>query len=154
MNHNFYHIVNLINQSPYKAFLAITGGGTSFIGEFCKHGGASKTIVGHYTPYNKELFDEFIGQTPEHYVCGDSALKLAVASYNKCLKVTNNKEISIGIGASSSIATENERNGRIHNFYVAGHRFHKTVLYRLTLIQGRLREQDEEMVNISILQIL
>jgi cytidylyltransferase-like protein len=154
MNNNFYHVVNLINQSPYKTFLTITGGGTSFIGEFCKYGGASKTIVGHYTPYSKELFDEFIGQTPEHYVSEDSALKLAVASYNKCLKVTGDKEHSIGIGATSSIATNNEREGRIHNFYIAGHKFDQTILFRLTLNQGRLREQEEEMVNQLILNTL
>ena len=55
-------IVRKINDSPYKAFIAIVGGGQSFIGDYLKIGGASKTIVGAIVPYDKFIFEKFVGQ--------------------------------------------------------------------------------------------
>jgi hypothetical protein len=78
-------IVNKINESPYKCFVAITGGGASFISDYTKISGASKTIVGAIVPYDKTIFDNFVGIKMTEYSSPLSARKLALASYNQCI---------------------------------------------------------------------
>jgi len=98
-------IVNKINSSPFKAFLSVTGGGTSFLGDFLKISGGSKTILGFYTPYDKILLQEFIGFTPEHWSSPETARKMATRAYSEAIKLTS-KETAIGIGVTCSLATD------------------------------------------------
>lgn len=147
-------IVKQINDSPYKAFIAIVGGGQSFIGDYLKISGASKTIVGAIVPYDRHVFDKFVGQKMTEYSSVFAARKLALASFQQCLDAEVEKTYAIGIGAASSIASDGERVGRIHKINIAIHTIFYTKTYKITLTQGRTREMEDNYISEVILTCL
>jgi hypothetical protein len=149
-------IVGKINGGRFKFFLAITGGGTSFIGDYITMGGASKVLIGAHVPYHQKAFDKFIrGQKVDRYASSEGARKLAVASFRECLDAGVPPDEALGVGASCSIAsTSPEREGRKHRFYVATHKQGQTTLVEMVLNQGRTRLYEEVMINNLILERL
>ncbi len=143
-----------INNSPYKFYCSIAGGGQSFIGDFCSYAGASKSLIGALVPYDRTIFDNFIGCKINSYASPEGARKLAVASFLECLKAEVPKEFAIGIGASSSIATTNERAGKKHKFNVAAHTYKATYSIEAVVNQGSSREEEEEIIKGMIYEML
>jgi len=147
--------VRQIQETQYKFFAAITGGGQSFVGDFCQIEGASKNLVGAIIPYNQVIFDNFIGgRKPDNYVSSESARKLAVSSFNQCLKAGVNRKLSIGIGASSSLAKQNERQDRKHKIFISVHGYYFTSVVEVSLNQGRDRITEDKLVCDLILDVL
>jgi nicotinic acid mononucleotide adenylyltransferase/nicotinamide mononucleotide (NMN) deamidase PncC len=146
-------LVRQINDSPYKAFFSITGGGQSFLGDYCKIAGASKTLIGGFIPYDKEILHKTIGKV-DSYSCSDTARKLAVYSYNECLSANIMPSAAIGFGVSCSLATESERKGRKHKIYIAAQTDYSTDVIEVILNQRRTRVQEEALVSNLILQLL
>jgi nicotinic acid mononucleotide adenylyltransferase len=145
-------LIQKLNESPTKVFIAATGGGSSFIGEYLKVSGGSKTILGFYVPYAQPLFDEFIGGKPDKYVSSVAARKLAVASYDKARKLGGN----LGMGVSCSLTTgAGEREGRENWVHIAVHGANFTSIYD-TRIDGTFstREAQELFVARIMLEIL
>lgn len=128
-------IVKKINESPYKAFITVAGGGNGFADKFLSFPGGSKTILGFYIPYDRILFQDFIGGKSDANVSQEGARQLAVASYFKACKSIA-REFAIGIGADSSIATENERMGRKHKINVAVQTYTKSYYISYVLKQN------------------
>lgn len=119
-------LIQKLNESQTKVFIAATGGGSSFIGDYLQIPGGSKTILGFYVPYAQPLFDEFIGGKPDKYVSSAAARKLAVASYDKAKKLGGN----LGMGVSCSLTTgEGERWGRENWVHIAVHGANFTSIY-------------------------
>lgn len=143
-------IVEQINESPYKLFLAVAGGGQSFIGKYCAISGASKTIVGALVPYHQVIFDKFIKCKPDSYSSSEAARKLAVVSYNECLSAGVEKEYAIGIGAANSIVKDNERPGRVHRIHIALHTYNLTRTTDVVMYQGRSRDEEEHIASYLI----
>jgi cytidyltransferase-like protein len=147
-------IIKQINDSPYKAFIAATGGGTSFIGDFLSYGNGSATIAGFLVPYNQDIFNNFIKGKPDSYASEDAAKKLAVASYEQHRDAKLPPEKFVGVGAACSIGYDGEREGRKHKFHVAVHTYTKTSTLSLVLRQGLSRAEEEAIVNQIILSAL
>lgn len=147
-------VVKKINQSPYKAFFAIAGGGQSFIGDYTKISGASETVVGAIIPYHQSTFDTFVGEKVEKYCSDETARKLATACYKECIKAGQPAKFCVGIGASSSVVKDNEREGREHHFFIAAHCYNKTFTFNLTLRQGRTRLREDQIANDLIMVAL
>ncbi len=103
-----------INKSDVKAFIAVTGGGSGFIGDFLGFGGGSATILGFYVPYDQRVLSDFIGKSPEKYVSSMTARQLAMASYSKSF---NN--VGIGLTCSLTNPPDKERVGRLNHGYFA-----------------------------------
>lgn len=146
-------VIKAINATKYKSYITVTGGGTSFIGDYLSISGGSKTILGFFVPYTQQLFDEFIGKAPEKYVSEETARKLAMASYEKASKLVD-RDIAIGIGATVSLRTDNEREGRMHRIYVAAQTMTHTISYSVELKMNRSRAEEERIVREIILEIL
>ena len=145
-------LIHKLNQSPTKVFIAATGGGSSFIGDYLQIPGGSKTILGFYVPYAQPLFDEFIGGKPDKYVSSAAARKLAVASYDKARKLGGN----LGVGVSCSLTTgAGEREGRENWVHIAVHGSNFTSIYD-TRVDGifSTREAQEIFVAQIMLEIL
>ena len=140
-------VVKQINDSPFKAFFAIAGGGQSFIGDFTKIPGASNTMIGALVPYHQSVFTDFVGYTPAQFVANETARRLALASYKVCLKAGVEMNYAIGVGATSAIVKDNERAGREHKFFVATHSDAATRIFSLILKQGRNRAQEDAIAN-------
>jgi nicotinic acid mononucleotide adenylyltransferase/nicotinamide mononucleotide (NMN) deamidase PncC len=146
-------LIEKINSSPFKVFVSSTGGGQSFLSEFCNVPGASQTIVGGFCPYSQAIFDKNIGKVAQ-YSSGEAARKLAVYSYNECLSIGIAKENAIGLGISCSLSSTNERIGRKHRICIALHTFDQTSVLELTLEQGRAREEEEMFTRLQTLGLL
>lgn len=147
--------VKQIQTTPYKFFAAITGGGQSFIGDFCKIEGASANLIGAIVPYNQLVFDDFVGgKKPNTYASGEGARRLALAAFNNCLKAGVERKYAVGIGASSSLAKKDERKDRKHKIYVAVHSYTATRLIEVILEQVRTRIEEDELVSDLILDVL
>ena len=146
-------LIRQINERPGKATIAATGGGASFIGDYLAIGGGSATILEFHVPYDQRSFDRYISGKPTSYTGDDAARKLAVASYERAVSLSN-KTDAIGIGAACSIATDNERDGRLHRISVACHSAKHTETLHVVLRQGATREQEEAYVSQVILAML
>ena len=148
------NLIREINSGTYKFYAAITGGGTSFISEYLKISGASKVFLGANVPYSHLSFTNFTKCKVDSHASEEGARKLALASYREALAYGGEKEKSIGIGASCSIATENERAGRKHKIYLAFHKQDLTYTVSRILNQSRTRDEEENMISELILKVL
>ena len=137
-------------------FVAATGGGTSFIGEFLKTPGGSKCIVGGYVPYSTQATDIFVSGKLTKYADGNAARRLAVASYEQCVKIRNADRDSknhiesdcVGIGIACSLVKDNERIGREHNINIAIQTYGRTTGVSVIFKKSKMnREQEENFVN-------
>ena len=142
-----------VNETPYKTFIACTGGGQSFTHEFMQYSGASKTIAGAYVPYAQELLIEFIGRTPIKYCSEQTAAHMAVASFKKCRMAVDEK-YAIGLGITCILATDGERDGREHHIYIAAHTKEFSASNHIKLPSGLTRSTEELIVKEMIFQWL
>src|ERR1017187_4283753 len=147
--------VKAINESHWKVFLAIAGGGQTFLGDYLSISGASKTIVGALVPYSSAVFDKFIRYAKvDSYASSDAARKLAVASYNECIEAKVERVDALGIGVSCSLVKDEERLGRQHRIHIALHTSFETRVFNVYLNQGRTRQDEEYLAKSYIFQML
>ena len=147
--------IKKINQSPCKAYFAITGGGQSFLGEYMKVSGASNTVIGAIIPYSQYAFDKFVNNSKTvSYASETAARKLAVVAYNECIAAGVEDIYAIGIGASCSLVKDDERSGREHKIYVAAHTADTTYVLNTYLQQGRTRQEEEYIASELIGELL
>jgi len=137
-------------------FIAATGGGTSFTGEFLKISGGSKCITGGHICYAMEATDQFISGKLDKYADANAARKLAVAAYEQCVNYKIKPDMDcVGIGIACSLVKDNERDGRKHYINIAIHTFKETFGTSIIIhngIQNRLEE--ENFVNDLTLYLL
>lgn len=147
--------IKRINNSGAQIYCAITGGGQTFIGEYMRVSGASKSIVGVNVPYRQSAFDDFIQfKGLESYSSSIAARRLAVAAYNKSVKYGSDSKHALGLGVTCSLAHDGERQGRQHKINIAIHTYNKTAYVEYFLVQGRTREQEELLAANLILRFL
>jgi nicotinic acid mononucleotide adenylyltransferase len=98
----------------------ITGGGTKWIYDSLKKGGASKWFLGARVPYNQKDFNEILGGEPHDgkYVSERTAAQLSVAAYNHAEKLCDDSDI-IGLGVTAKLATKGQRKGRDNKIIMA-----------------------------------
>jgi nicotinic acid mononucleotide adenylyltransferase len=144
-------VVEKINEGPYKIYFALAGAGAGFLSKYIAFGGASKVLIGANIPYNQRAFDKFIrGSKVDSYASLQGARKLALNSYLTCLEAGVPKEEALGVGASCSVASTSEREGRKHKIHIAFHSLNFTRTIDVILNQGRTRAQEEEFVECQI----
>jgi nicotinic acid mononucleotide adenylyltransferase len=148
-------LITKIHETPYKAVIAITGGGAEAIGELLKYGGGSNTVLEAIIPYNQKSFDNFIKGTPDKYCSPGAARDLAMAAFQKAIKYEGleNAKNLIGIGATCSLAKENERAGREHHAYIAIQTHEYTTTYEIEL-NSNSRTEEENIVSASVIRYL
>lgn len=133
-------------------FVAATGGGTSFIGDFLKIPGGSQCIVGGYVPYAIEATNNFVGGKLDKYADANAARRLAVASYEQCLKLKVIENNCVGVGVACSLVKDKERDGREHHINIAVHTFNQTFGISVVLKKSKMnRAKEENLVNDLVL---
>jgi len=148
-------LVLKIHETPHKAVMAITGGGSEAIGELLRYGGGSSTLLEGVIPYDQKAFDSFICGKPDKYCSPGAARDLAMAAFQRGVNFTNTHEHIIGIGASSSLVKDGERSGREHLAYIAVQTASETVSYTIALHgNGYTREEEERKVAEVIVKAL
>jgi cytidyltransferase-like protein len=102
----------------------ITGGGTKWIYDTLKNGGASKSFLGARVPYSKRDFDEILGGEPfdGKYVSIRTACQLSTAAYNHALSIKGDDVDlcdCIGLGVTAKLKTKGQRKGRVNSIIIA-----------------------------------
>lgn len=149
-----------LQNSGKLFYIAATGGGTSFIGEFLKIPGGSKCIVGGHIPYAVEATNAFIGGKLDKYSDGNAARRLAVASYEYCTKLNFPTDKCVGIGVACSLVKRDERYDRKHVSNVAIHTDEFTLSVEIEFKKippddyEHIREFEETATNIFTLDVL
>jgi hypothetical protein len=145
MNQEEIDLVRQVHKTNYKFYCCLAGGGQTFISNYLSVPGASKNFIYCEIPYGKEGFEKLVGKV-DKFVSQEASLKLALTAYEKCVDLTNDKVHSIGVGATCSLATDNERFGREHKAFVTIYSHHKISTTSMVLQQLRFRFMEEEMV--------
>lgn len=148
-------VISKIHESPYKAVLAITGGGAEAIGELLRYGGGSATLLEAIIPYDQKAFDSFVRGTPDKYCSPGASRDLAMAAFQRGVNLADATNNIIGIGASSSLVKDGERKGREHHAYISVQTADETTSYTLSLHGNNYsREVEERIVAQTIINIL
>lgn len=149
-------IVQKIHDTPFKAVLAITGGGAGAISELLEHGGGSATVMEAVVPYDMNAFDRFVKGKPDKYCSPEAARDLAMAAYQRGISFDTDQQHVIGIGATCSLMKgEPERAGREHHVYIAvqTHQTTRTLSYQIDPHLAN-REEEERFATLAIINAL
>lgn len=135
------------------AVIAITGGGTTFIGDFLSYSGGSKTILDCRVPYSERATIEFLGVKPDKFASPQTARKMAMRSFEMAAEKIGRAN-AIGIGCTASIRTDGEREGRKHHFYVAAQTETETFTVQSEFHGSCYRLRQEDLIAQTILNVL
>ena len=137
---------------------AITGGGTSAVGEMLRYGGSSGSVLYAYVPYSPIFTEQYLGRAPEKLCSAETARMLAMKAYHDIVQFHGYQDgdvYPVGIGATSALGKiTKEREGREHKIYVAVQNREKTITYELFLTEPRSREEEEKVNELLILSAL
>jgi hypothetical protein len=134
-------LVDKIHATRTKTVIIVTGGGTEILPMLLKRGGGSATLLSAVVPYEQLETDELLGGKPEKYVSEDTTRKLAMAAYQKAVRLSNNEIPVIGVACSSSLQkTPTEREGRIHYIFAALQTGNKTVSLSLVIDPAKVKD--------------
>ncbi|TGC07887.1 hypothetical protein [Methanolobus halotolerans] len=150
-------VIQQIHASKYRIVLSVTGGGSGAIFELLRHGKGSATLLEALVPYGKNALKYLIGREPDSYCSEETAREMAMASFERALKLCNKEGSTntgniIGIGVSCKLLRgEDERYGRKHEVHIASQSFLQTTATCLTLLENRSREEEEDIVSLLII---
>lgn len=134
------HRAIIAKKRPFA--LAIAGGGAEVIGVLTRHGGMSAVLHDATVLMGRSATDTYIGRPPDRYCSEWTARQLAMAAYQRVVA----KPDSFGVGCTSSLASEGEREGRTHRVYLAVQSRAITWAASVELGAGRSREGEESLV--------
>lgn len=104
-----------------KTCIAITGGGTEFIGNYLSEGGKSDHFLEAVVPYSTESLDSFLGKSPDKYCSKETAASMAMRCFERCRVLR--PELSLndcqGIGVTASLYKDGQREDRKNIAYIA-----------------------------------
>lgn len=156
--------VELIKKSPYRAVLAITGGGTGVFQTLMRGGGASGIVLDGVIPYNQRSLDLFLGGTPDKACAENTARQMAMAAFQRArrLKDPSDDAEEIGVGLTCSLAkpgySGEVREDGTHRKHIihAAYQTRKDTYYESLELKDydRSREWEEDMAADMALQVL
>jgi len=122
-------------------YLSTAGGGAAAITDLCSPPGRSSVILGATFINDTNLFNKYIGvETWSKYASQESARALSIVSQ----EAGKNGLKHIGIGIASSLATNNERVGRVNltNIVATGFNFEVSFTQEFGRVEGQMPERE------------
>lgn len=117
---NKIFLVDRIHETPTKAVLIVTGGGTEIFPLLLRRGCGSNTLLDGIIPYSADETINLLGGKPDKFVSEQTARSLAMVAYQKAVKLNKNNDPVVGIACTASLqGIPTEREDREHNIYVA-----------------------------------
>lgn len=138
-----------IHASPYKAVLAITGGGSEVIGELLRYGDGSNTLLEAVVPYANASLDNFLHHKPYKYCSAETAQHMSMSALSRARMLAPDgcdEKHLIGVGATCSLVKAGtERAGRHHVVYISVQTHDRLRGYNIELRVDRSRELEEQV---------
>lgn len=141
-----YEVVREINSTPTKAVMIVTGGGSGIFPLLLERGGGSGTLLSGIVPYVQEETIGLLGGKPDKFVSEQTARSLAMAAYQKAVKLCTDGSPVIGLSCTASLQTipsSEEREGRKHRVFMALQTATKTVSVTLEMEQHKTKEDSD-----------
>jgi hypothetical protein len=148
-------LVRRIHAAPVQIVLALTGGGSRAIAELLERPGGSRVLIEATVPYSSSALMDFLQVTPEQFCSAQTARLMAMAAYQRALRLASGGSESaddaasrvavapIGLGCTASLASDRPKRGN-HRIYVAYQTSDTTAEYSLVLAKDRRTRIEEE----------
>lgn len=137
ISQNKKELIQFINSQKQLINFIVSGGSSSFIGEFLSLSGGSSTIYSFEVPYDNRAFIDKVGPI-EQFCSWEAARKLAFAA---------KKPGILGVGVTCSLVKDNERSGREHKIFAAicDEENNSIYCWKAVIKHGNNREREEEI---------
>lgn len=145
----------IINNSDTKVSMIVTGGGSLAISELLRHGGASNVFISGFIPYHPEVLIDRLQYVPDKFVSKKVAIDLA----HKTKVPLSIEDRILNVSCTASLRKNSqEREGRVHEAYIATYFYSKnysyTDCYHVIFNEERTREQEEELLANILLSVI
>jgi hypothetical protein len=141
------NLIAEIHASGRQAVIAITGGGSSAIGDLLEIPGGSNSILEAVVPYSQTALEEFLGGSPDQFCSEPTARAMAMAAWMRARKLGPEADpyLFVGVGVTASLASDVPKRGD-HRIHVALQTAELTGSYSQTLNKGaRIRREEEQL---------
>ena len=146
--------IQLLNRFGAKVVVVVSGGGTQVIPQLLAEGGASNVMLEALVPYAKSAIAEFLGGDPDAYCSDRTTRQLAVAGWQRSVKLSSQGRNNVGIAVTASLRSGKPKMGQ-HRVHVATHRVQETVTATLQLTKNaRSRLEEERVAALLCLDVL
>ncbi len=146
--------IELLNRFNAQVVVVVSGGGTQVIPQLLAEGGASNVMLEALVPYAKSAVAEFLGGNPDAYCSDRTTRQLAVAGWQRSVKLSSQGRNNVGIAATASLRSGKPKMGQ-HRVHVATHRVQETVTATLQLKKNaRSRLEEERVAALLCLDVL
>ena len=146
--------IELLNRFDAQVVVVVSGGGTQVIPQLLAEGGASSVMLEALVPYAKSAIAEFLGGDPDAYCSDRTTRQLAVAGWQRSVKLSSQGRNNVGIAATASLRSGKPKMGQ-HRVHVATHRVQETVTATLQLKKNaRSRLEEEHVAALLCLDVL
>lgn len=149
--------IGKLKEIGATVYISTAGGGAIAISDLCSPPGRSSVILGATFINDTNLFNKYVGVTEwSKYASKESAKALSVVSQ----EVGKNGLKHIGIGIASSLATNNERVGRVNltNIVATGYNFEVSFTQEFKRIDGQMPERErynqEDQIHIHLNKVI
>ncbi|KAG6542960.1 hypothetical protein Mapa_015652 [Marchantia paleacea] len=143
-------VVEAIHASPTQAVLCLSGGASQALGWLLSVPRASSTVLEVTVPYSRISMLQYLGKAPLQFASRETAEDIALAAYNRALRLSIPGVPVAGIGFTGALASATLKRGD-HRCYVVART--QTGLWEcnLTLSKGKRDRIGEDEVTSRIL---
>ncbi len=153
MDADIRQLIALLHQSPYRAVLAVTGGGASVIGWLLSVPGGSRTVLEAVVPYSGDSLTQYLGRTPESFCSVAVSRDMAARAQERARRLAEGAP-TVGVGCTASLCSDRPKRGD-HRFHISIQAGLRTTTYSLVLVKGaRDRQGEEQVVDVVLLNAL
>jgi hypothetical protein len=143
-------LISTVHASGRKAALAITGGGSSAIGELLRVPGGSRLLIEAQVPYDERALATFLGFAPTQASSSDTAVAMARSARARVVRLVPAGTDLVGLGATAALVSDRPRRGE-HRFHIAFANSAGTAHCTGVLAKGRRdRAAEEDIVSRAI----
>lgn len=154
---NLFGLISSIHQSGHACVLAITGGGSSAIGELLRVPGGSASVLEAVVPYAQRALHQWLHGKPDQACAPRTARAMAMAAWMRARELAEEHfaiERLIGIGCTANLASDRPKRGP-HRVHIAAQSLAATHTVSLELSKGaRSRSEEESLVATMMLDVL
>jgi nicotinamide mononucleotide (NMN) deamidase PncC len=145
-------LVREIHNAGLQLVLALTGGGSRAVSALLEVPGASRSVIEATIPYSSESLAAWLGAVPEHYCSQRTARSMAMAGYQRAVRLTSARmpipQVA-GVACTASLATDRIKRGS-HRLHLAVQTRSETWARSLVLVKGARSRDEEEHVVVSL----
>ncbi|XP_076911059.1 uncharacterized protein LOC143568916 isoform X1 [Bidens hawaiensis] len=143
-------VVEAIHSTPTQAVLYFSGGASQALGWLASVPGASNTLLEVIVPYSRMSLIQLLGKAPVQFTSKETAEDMALAAYNRALKLSKPGSPVVGVGFTGSLVTTHPKLGD-HRFHLSTRTSNRLWSSSVTLSKGLRSREQEERVSSQVL---